>query len=210
MDFLTAPRSWSRYVALGDSLTAGRGDSGPDGRPVGWARRLAGLLTNGTGVDCALTNLAVDGSTVGRVLADQLPYVRDAGPDLVSVTVGVNDIRSPQFRPGDFAANIGALFDALEQTGATVLTCTLPDIADVVPLPPEYVAIARCRLRQASDIIREQASARGAVCLDTWAMKDVAARPDLFTADRLHPNARGHQMLAAMFADLLLPAQSAA
>ena len=161
-------------------------------------------------MNCALTNLAVDGSTVGQVLADQVPYLRDAGPDLVSVTVGVNDIRSPQFRSGDFAAHIGTLLDALAQTGATVLTCTLPDIADVVPLPPEYVAIARRRLRQASDIIREQAAVRGAVCLDTWAMKDVAARPDLFAADRLHPNARGHQMLAAVFADLLLPVESAA
>jgi lysophospholipase L1-like esterase len=210
MDFLTAPRSWSRYVALGDSLTAGRGDFGPDGRPVGWARRLAGLLTGRTGVNCALTNLAVDGATVGQVLADQVPLLGDVGPDLVSVTVGMNDIRSPEFSPGDFAADVGRLLDALAQTGGTLLTCTLPDIADVVPLPPEYVAIAHRRLAQASDIIREQAAVRGAVCFDTWAMKDVAARPDLFTADRLHPNASGHRMLAAVFADLLLPAQSAA
>jgi lysophospholipase L1-like esterase len=210
MDFLTSPRSWSRYVALGDSLTAGRGDSGPDGRPVGWARRLAGLLTDRTGMNCALTNLAADGATVDRVLADQLPHLGDVGPDLVSVTVGMNDIRNPEFRPGVFAADAGRLLDALAQTGATVLTCTLPDIADVVPLPPEYVSIARFRLAQASEIIREQAAVRGAVCLDTWAMKDVVSRPDLFTADRLHPNARGHRMLAAVFADLLLPAQSAA
>jgi lysophospholipase L1-like esterase len=210
MDFLTAPRSWSRYVALGDSLTAGRGDFGPDGRPVGWARRLAELLTGRTGVSCALTNLAVDGATVGRVLADQLPHVRDLGPDLVSATVGMNDIRSPEFSPGGFAADVGQLLDALAQTGATILTCTLPDIADVVPLPPEYVSIARRRLAQASDIIREQAAVRGAVCLDTWAMKDVASRPDLFTADRLHPNASGHRTLAAVFADLLFPAESAA
>src|SRR5262245_61422171 len=132
MDFLTAPRSWSRYLALGDSLTAGRGDFGPDGRPVGWARRLAGLLTDRTGVDCALTNLAVDGATIGGVIADQLPHLRDVGPDLVSVTVGMNDIRSPQFSPGDFAADVGRLIDALGQTGATLLTCTLPDIAGVV------------------------------------------------------------------------------
>jgi lysophospholipase L1-like esterase len=210
MDFLTTPRSWSRYVALGDSLTAGRGDFGPDGRPVGWARRLAALLTDRTGVSCALTNLAVDGATVGRVMADQLPHLYEVGPDLVSVTVGANDIRSPEFKPGDFAADVGRLLDALAQTGATVLTCTLPDIADVVPLPPEYVAIARRRLWQAGDILREAAALRGAVCLDTWAMKDVAARPDLFTADRLHPNATGHRMLAAVFADLLVPAQSAA
>jgi lysophospholipase L1-like esterase len=210
MDFLTTPRSWSRYVALGDSLTAGRGDFGPDGRPVGWARRLAALLTDRTGVSCALTNLAVDGATVGRVLADQLPHLNEVRPDLVSATVGMNDIRDPGFKPGDFAVGVGRLFDALAQTGATVLTCTLPDIADVVPLPPEYVTTAHRRLRQAGDIIREAAAVRGAVCLDTWAMKEVAARPDLFTADRLHPNATGHRMLAAVFADLLVPAQSAA
>ncbi len=210
MDPFPAPRSWSQYVALGDSLTAGRGDVGPDGRPIGWARRLAALLTDRTAVNCALTNLAVDGATVSRVLADQVPRLGDLAPDLVSATVGMNDIRGAQFSPDRFAADVGRLLGALTQTGATVLTCTLPDIADVVPLPPEYVATARRRLAQASDIIREQAAACGALCLDTWAMKDVTARPDLFTADRLHPNANGHRMLAAAFADLLLPAQSAA
>jgi lysophospholipase L1-like esterase len=72
------------------------------------------------------------------------------------------------------------------------------------------VAIARRRLSEASDIIREQAGTHGAICLDTWEMKDVTARPELFTADRLHPNASGHRMLAAVSADLLFPAESAA
>ena len=210
MDLFATSRSWSAYVALGDSLTAGRGDVGPDGRPVGWARRLATLLTGRTGVNCSLTNLAADGATVGRVLADQLPQLDHLSPDLVSATVGMNDIRGAEFSPGDFAADVGRLLDALAQTGATVLTCTLPDIADVVPLPAEHVAIARRRLSEASDIIREQAATNGAICLDTWAMKEVTARPELFTADRLHPNATGHGMLAAVFADLLLPAESAA
>ena len=210
MDLFATSRSWSAYVALGDSLTAGRGDVGPDGRPVGWARRLATLLTGRTGVNCSLTNLAADGATVGRVLADQLPQLDHLSPDLVSATVGMNDIRGAEFSPGDFAADVGRLLDALAQTGATVLTCTLPDIADVVPLPAEHVAIARRRLSEASDIIREQAATNGAICLDTWAMKEVTARPELFMADRLHPNATGHGMLAAVFADLLLPAESAA
>ena len=67
--------SWSTYVALGDSLTAGRGDEGRDGRPVGWAQRLADILSVRTTVRCRLINLAVDGATIGQVRAKQLPGV---------------------------------------------------------------------------------------------------------------------------------------
>jgi lysophospholipase L1-like esterase len=35
-------------------------------------------------------------------------------------------------------------------------------------------------------------------------MRDSAATPELFTADRLHPNASGHRRLATAFPDLLL------
>jgi lysophospholipase L1-like esterase len=205
MDPSPQRESWTTFVALGDSLTAGRGDVGSDGRPVGWARRLANLLSDRTGVACALTNLAVDGATVAKVLAEQLPQLDGISPDLVSATVGMNDIRGLEFSPADFTADLRRLLDSLAATGATVLTCTLPDIAGVVELPPEYVEIARERLSLASDIIRDESAHRGAVCFDTWAMSELTVRPELFTADRLHPNASGHRMLATKFVDLLLP-----
>jgi lysophospholipase L1-like esterase len=205
MDLSPQRESWATFVALGDSLTAGRGDVGSDGRPVGWARRLADLLSDRTGVACALTNLAVDGATVAKVLAEQLPQLDGISPDLVSATVGMNDIRGFEFSPAEFTADLRRLLDALAATGATVLTCTLPDIAGVVELPPEYVEIARDRLSLASDIIRDESARRGAVWLDIWAMSELTVRPELFTADRLHPNASGHRILATKFADLLLP-----
>jgi lysophospholipase L1-like esterase len=105
--------SWPRYVALGDSLTAGRDDLGPGGVRIGWARRLAGMLGERTGVPCTLANLARDGVSVEAVLAWQLPSLRPAAaveawrPDLVSVTVGMNDIRDPEFEPGRFAVGWG-------------------------------------------------------------------------------------------------------
>src|SRR6266704_3885599 len=73
--------SWPRYVALGDSLTAGRDDHGPGGVRIGWARRLAGMLGERTGVPCTLTNLAADGASVDVVLARQLPAVAEPGPE---------------------------------------------------------------------------------------------------------------------------------
>ena len=202
--------NWSNYVALGDSLTAGRDDHGPGGVRVGWARRLAGILTARTAVPCALTNLAADGASVAVVLERQLPAVARIGlsPDLVSVTVGMNDIRDPAFSEERFAAELGRLLDGLTTTGATVLTCTLPDIAAVMWLPADLVEVARERMRRASDIIREQASSRDVVCLDAWAMPG-AADPGLFGPDRIHPNASGHQLIADAFAALLLTGEQA-
>ena len=194
---------WPNYVALGDSLTAGRDDRDAEGDRIGWARRLAGILAARTGVPCTLTNLAADGAGVAAVLERQLPSAAQIGPDLVSVTVGMNDIRYPGFSADRFATDLGRLLDGLTVTGATVLTCTLPDIAGIMPLPGGLVALARERMWQASDIIREQAGARGALCLDAWAMPG-AADPRLFGPDRIHPNASGHRLMAAACADLLL------
>ena len=195
--------NWSNYVALGDSLTAGRDDHAPGGARIGWARRLARILSTRTAVPCVLTNLAFDGASVAVVLEQQLPAVARIGPDLVSLTVGMNDIRDPAFSQQRFAAGLGTLLDGLAATGATVLTCTLPDMAAVMSLPADQVEVARQRMRQASDVIREQAASRGAVCLDAWAMPG-AADPALFGPDRIHPNASGHQLIADAFAALLL------
>jgi lysophospholipase L1-like esterase len=167
------------------------------------------MLGERTGVPCALTNLARDGASVEAVLEWQLPALEPAAsvaawrPDLVSVTVGANDIRDPGFSQERFAAGLGTLLDGLAGTGATVLTCTLPDIAAIMPLPAHLVEVARERMRQASDIIRKQAAGRDVVCLDAWAMPG-AADPGLFGPDRIHPNGSGHQLMADSFAALLL------
>jgi lysophospholipase L1-like esterase len=194
---------WPNYVALGDSLTAGRDDYSTEGGRIGWARRLAAILGTRTGVPCSLTNLAEDGANVAVVVEWQLPAAARLGPDLVSVTVGVNDIRDPGFGADRFAAGFGRLLDGLTVTGATILTCTLPDIAGIMSLPEDLAGLARQLMRQASDIIRDQAAAHGALCLDIWAMP-AAADPRLFGPDRIHPNASGHQLLADACADLLL------
>lgn len=196
--------AWSTYVAIGDSLTAGRGDEGRDGRPIGWAQRLADILGVRTTVRCSLTNLAVDGATVHEVLSKQLPAVAARKPDLVSVTVGINDIRRRDFDELRFKADLGQLFEALAATQATLLTSTLPDLTVIMSLSQDLHEVVRERMRLASDIIREQAESYGAVCLDAWSLPGVAD-PDLYAPDRLHPNSKGHQFIAAACADILAP-----
>ena len=152
---------------------------------------------------CALTHLAAGRRGRDRRVERQLPLVARFGPDLVSVTVGMNDIREPGFSQDRFDEQFGRLLGGLILTGATVLTCTLPDIATILPLPAGMIGLARQRMRQASDTIREQAAARGALCLDAWSMP-AAADPGLFGPYWIHPNAGGHRLLATACADLLL------
>jgi lysophospholipase L1-like esterase len=196
--------SWSNFVALGDSLTAGKGDAGPGGHPVGWAQRLADVLSVRTAVRCTLTNMADERATVSSVLKEQLPKVAAAEPDLVSVTVGMNDIRARGFDEMTFKSELGQLLEGLAATKAKVLTCTLPNIAAIMPLPPDLTEIARERMRLASDIIREQAESYHAVCLDAWSLPGISD-PELYSADKMHPNGKGHQFIAAAFADKLAP-----
>ena len=95
--------SWPRYVALGDSLTAGRDDLGPDGTRIGWARRLAGMLGERTGVPCTLANLARDGASVEAVLAWQLPSLE---PATAAMTLfGPYDFKAIRFRARGVASN---------------------------------------------------------------------------------------------------------
>jgi lysophospholipase L1-like esterase len=186
---------------LGDSLTAGQGDLDAQGRPVGWARRLCSLLTQRTGLPYFLTNLAVNRATVAEVLADQLPALSGAHPDLITFSTGINDIRGA-FRKDAFAAQIDRAYAGATATGATVATMTLPNIVAMLPVPAELLDVARELMEQANDAIRCAARAHGVLFVDAWYSPEVAD-PDFWSEDRVHPNARGHQLIAEAFADLL-------
>ena len=193
--------AWRTYVALGDSLSAGRGDTDLDGARNGWARRLAGLLTKRTGMTCHFTNLARDGAIARDVIDEQLPALPAA--DLISLTIGMNDVQLPTFCSMAFARELDQIFQALAETRATILASTLPDIAGLLSIPPELVPIAQDRMSQASDAIREHAAAKHVVLLDAWREPEVCDLA-LYNDDRMrHPNAKGHQLIATRLADLL-------
>jgi lysophospholipase L1-like esterase len=88
-------RTWQRYIALGDSFTEGLSDPDPAGPDAfrGWADRLAEHLAAAApagGIEYA--NLAIRGRLLPQVLAEQVPVALAAGPDLVSLVAGGNDL----------------------------------------------------------------------------------------------------------------------
>jgi lysophospholipase L1-like esterase len=193
--------SWSRFVALGDSLTEGVGDPIGRGRLRGWAGRLAdGLLRMDPGI--TFVNLARRSLRTQDVLSTQLPAAIEIRPDLTSALVGMNDLMQPDFDPLTFEHELDRLVCRLGDSGATVLMASFPDVSKHILAPRRVRVPIYKRLKAASDVTRSVAARRGALFADVWNMPGARGR-DILSLDRMHPNARGHLMLARAFAALL-------
>jgi len=183
----------TRFAALGDSITAGMGDPVP-GR--GWAALLAGTLPQPE-----LHNLATLGALAADVERVQLPAATAWRPDVASVVIGINDTLRGDFDPERTGASVGRTVAALRAAGAEVLTMRLPDPGQMFGLPG---ALAR-RMRAVNATVDEVARRYGTVHLD--AARDPATYERCYwSVDRLHPNERGHRLIACRFHALLAAA----
>lgn len=186
-----------RYVAIGDSTVEGLDD--PDGRGGyrGWADRLAQKLAVEQG-SVLYANLAIRGRTTRQIRREQLDAAVAMQPDLVAVVSGTNDLLRPRFDPDALRDDVDAMQHALTGAGATVITFTLPDLGDIMPL----ARMVRGRLLRMNDIIREAAARNGTIVCD-FAAHPVASDPRLWSDDRLHANTAGHARIADALADHL-------
>jgi lysophospholipase L1-like esterase len=188
---------FERYVAIGDSTVEGLDD--PDGRGGyrGWADRLAERLAAEQG-SVLYANLGIRGRTTRQIRSQQLDAALAMRPDLAAVVSGTNDLLKPSFDPAVLRDDVEAMQRALVASGATVITFTLPDLGDVMPL----ARILRTRLARMNDAIRDAGARTGAIICD-FAAHPVASDPRLWSDDRLHANAAGHARIADALADRL-------
>lgn len=186
-----------RYVAIGDSTVEGLDD--PDGRGAyrGWADRLAAKLAAEQG-SVLYANLAIRGRTTRQVREEQLGPAVAMRPDLVAVVSGTNDLLRSHFDPSALRDDVEAMQGTLTGCGATVITFTLPDLGDVMPL----ARMVRRRLLQLNQIVRDAGAKTGAIVCD-FAAHRVASDPRLWSDDRLHANSAGHARIADALADHL-------
>jgi lysophospholipase L1-like esterase len=188
---------FERYVAIGDSTVEGLDD--PDGRGGyrGWSDRLAAKLAAEQG-SVLYANLAIRGRTTRQIRREQLDAALAMKPDLVALVSGTNDLLRPRFDAKALRDDVEAMQGALTGAGATVITFTLPDLGDVMPL----ARVVRGRLLQMNQIIRDAASKTGTIVCD-FAAYPVAADPRLWSDDRLHANTAGHARIADALAEHL-------
>ncbi|WP_209718389.1 SGNH/GDSL hydrolase family protein [Marmoricola sp. OAE513] len=183
---------YERFVALGDSQTEGCNDVGPDGRWRGWADRFAERLAETTSPGLTYANLAVGGCRAKHVLDVQVPAALALEPDLASVCVGMNDLLRHDFDLAATAAQIEASFAALRATGCRVFTVGFPDVALMLPV----MGWLRPREAELNDRVGEAAARHDVDVLDLFSL-DLAADPGMWSHDRIHGSALGHERIAA-------------
>jgi lysophospholipase L1-like esterase len=143
-------------------------------------------------------NLAVRGRKTRDVRREQLAPALAMHPDLVTVFSGVNDIVRRGCNVTAVAREAERMLAAFADTGATVLTITMPDLSDVTPM----ARLVRDRLLELNERMRETCARTGAHCVDL-ARAPVTSDLRLWSDDRLHANSEGHTRIAAALAQAL-------
>lgn len=177
-------RPGRRWIVLGDSMAQAVGARTVDG---GWVGHLAGLL--GDDAPPNVVNLSATGARTLDVVEQQLPVMAglppapgpDAGPDLVTVLIGSNDL----FAGRDVR---DALPDAFRR-----LVEALPDGSVVATLPQPATAAERANRHV------EAAVRRGRL----WMVDMRTAGPQSWSGrlapDFFHPNDAGYAAIAEAF-----------
>ena len=190
----------TRYVALGDSFTAGAAGAGVPS----FGDRLAEILREASpGLE--YVRLASAGATTREVLREQLPAALSRGPDVVTLVCGGNDALLA-VRP-DVRAHMSAFEEMLSdlRTGlpdAVVVTATTPDPGRFLPLRPRTAERISRAIERINDATASAAARYGVPCLDFAAHPEALSRGN-YAADGYHPSAEACRRAAAAFAAVI-------
>ena len=183
---------FTRYVAIGDSLTEGLGDTPwPGDVPRGWADRLAQHLSELARGPVDYANLAVRGQKAAEVRETQLPAALAARPDLVTVTAGMNDLMRPKVDLDAVRDELDDIAQRLADEGIVTVMVPLPDMTGLLPIG----ARLKGRVDAFNSMLEGVARSRGAR-LAPLPPRSVFGLPEAWSSDRLHLSPLGHQRFA--------------
>ena len=184
-------------MALGDSYTIG---TGLKDESQNFPSLLARRLTEETGIDVALVNLAVNGYTTTDLIREELPVAHDLQPELVSILIGANDVVQGASE-ADYRIRLGAIYDAVASTGLAakrVLVLSIPDFSGLPGAAPFGSATElRARIDAFNDVAQSEAASRGFLYEDITAVsREGNDASDWLAADGLHPGPAQHRAIA--------------
>lgn len=196
------------YAALGDSTVYGLGASSPNTNYVG--RLFASLQWEYP--SARLTNLGTCLATAADVLAEQVPNAILLQPQLVTLSVGPNDLRQGR-GPDDFGRRVEVILERLDrETDAAVVLNALPDLGSAPRFRPEERSMVAALTRHYNHALRHVADSFDVDLVDL----ELGDRAEselhrLFSEDGYHPSDAGYAVWAGVLWEAVrarIPAQT--
>jgi acyl-CoA thioesterase I len=198
---LPAAAQTTRYIAFGDSITDGVGDDS-NRSEKGYPPRLEALLAE-RGRQAEVIEAGVPGDTTLGGISRINRVLEDVGnADVLLLMLGTNDV-GERVPPDAIRFNLAEIARRAESRGLKVVHSTLIPRKPSANFDGENVVTARV-----AGFIRDLAWARGRDLADPFEVffhYTDEVFDDYYAGgeDRLHPNGRGYDLLARVFADVL-------
>lgn len=173
------------YVVIGDSAAQGIGAR----MPSGYVSRLADRLDRASGRSVRIVNLSRYGARLDDAIAEQLPQLAGLSPDVITVAIGANDMRT--YDPPRFAASLD------------ILLAALPAHAIVADLPCFHFGPREEDAVVASRLIESRVRTAGLAFAPLHRVTELRRGPRSFpefTWDQFHPSALGYRVWESAFA----------
>lgn len=188
------------YAVLGDSTSVGQGAPYDQGIARGSARHLANTHT------VALHNFGISGARAADVRQSQLPKAVSVRPDVVLLSVTANDVThmtSINSVRGDLMAVIDGLRSA--NPNVRIIFTGAPQMGSIPRFPEPIRSLARLRTAHMNTMARRLVQEQG-ITFAPIAEKTGPAfsrQPELFAADKFHPNEKGYALWTAVINEAL-------
>jgi len=182
--------NFTRYIALGDSMTEGMSDEIVNGHYRGWADRIADVMA-AQSPGFTYLNLAIRGKLIQQVIDDQIPQIPsfvEGKQTLVSFHAGANDVIRPNYNP---AITLPLYINAAKKVAESGCTLMLFTVMEKPTSDGRTGKIWEARFHEFNKIVRHTAELTGAVLID-WNVAPFLSDLRFLADDRLHLNTQGH------------------
>ncbi len=167
-----------KLVLIGDSLTEGFGVSREQAYPALLQKKIDKAKKN-----WRIINSGIGGSTAASA-PGRVEWALKQKPDMIILALGANDgLRGTQIK--NVEDNLALAIERCQKAKVKVLLVG-------IKLPPNYGAA----YTRAFEAIYPRLSKRFNVPLLPFLLEDVAGRGDFNLADGIHPNEKGHAVIA--------------
>jgi lysophospholipase L1-like esterase len=186
------------YVALGDSLTAGVGvDDYKQSYPYLIAKKLA--VKN----NIILKDRSAPGFKTEDLKNILLPLTISDKPDIVTLFIGINDIRGNISRE-NFKKNYEQILESLlKNTSAKIYVINIPFIESGNSILPPYNYYFDFKTKEFNKIIKDLAVKNNVQYIDLYSptSKEFRKSDSYYSTDLFHPSAKGYSFWADIIYD---------